>query len=183
MPFAWMGAARMFQDVLDELDATRAELAALAEKAAQIVGSEHRNAGVIAAALDHADFIARELETARRAAHIWYDGDGNPVELESAESVTARRIEAAKRIATLERERDEARVYKVAADEGAEIVGELTARIATLEAALREGLDVCEIAKDMTFAPWATRVHRLLGAALRGVEGKSPEAIAKEAEK
>ena len=49
------------------------------------------------------------------------------------------------RLDAAERERD---CCKVASEEGAEIVGELTARIATLEAALREGLDVCEIAMD-----------------------------------
>ena len=45
--------------------------------------------------------LLARLERAEKAARIWYDGDGNPVELESAEAVTAGRIGAAKELARL----------------------------------------------------------------------------------
>lgn len=66
-------------------------------------------------------------------------------------------------------QRDQLRIRELMQHEVA-----LRARIATLEAALRTGLETCELAKDMTFAPWATYAKKLLdGGALRG-EGEKP---------
>ncbi len=88
-------AARQMVSAIDALRARISEFDAAVEQASALIGSEYRNAGVIVAAMDWQKQRIEELE---RAARVWYDGDGNPVELDSAEEVTRRRIESAREL-------------------------------------------------------------------------------------
>ena len=84
----------------DEItDAEIARFAGAVKEAEERDAAGHAGA-VVATARFGRGLLAR-LERAEKAARIWYDGDGNPVELESAEAVTAGRIGAAKELARL----------------------------------------------------------------------------------